>query len=318
MAPIFFTAPLFRLFSNEKNEAFISIRGYVDDGFLTARHKSVQTNVSRIALAFKKVEQWAYDNGMVFDPAKFEAIYFFRKRNLLNLDIELPTLPFAQDPMVTRFVKSTLKDFSIRWLGVYYDARLSFKRHVEKMASKDRRAVAGLKMLGNTIQGVETKVIRRAVYACILPILTYAAPAWWPDRTRVNKHGKTIRNGVKKQLTRLDKVQNIALRTILQVWRTTPIQIMQREAATAPIEHTLDHLCELASLRLHKLGNPTPLFFKNKESAHQLQTHPPRKNGKDLPRIHTDLKSFIRARTLGAKSTRGYQRMYSCNRRSRR
>ena len=98
VAPILFmlfTAPLFKLFSNEKKEIGISIRGYVDDGLLTARHKSVQANVSKIALAFKKPEQWAYDNGMVFDPAKFEAIQFSRKRNLLNLDIELPIPPFA-------------------------------------------------------------------------------------------------------------------------------------------------------------------------------------------------------------------------------
>lgn len=88
---------------------------------------------------------------MVFDPAKFKAIRFFRKRNLLNLDIKLPALPFAQDLTVIRIVKPTPKDASMRWLGVYYDARLSFKRHVEKMASKGQRAVADLKMLGNTI-----------------------------------------------------------------------------------------------------------------------------------------------------------------------
>lgn len=115
---------------------------------------TIQTSVLRIALAFKKVEQWAYDNGMVFDPTKFEAIHFSRKRNPFNLDNKLPTLPFAQDPMVTRIVKPTPKDSSIRWLGVYYDASFSFKRHVEKIASKGRRPVAGLKMLGNTIQGV--------------------------------------------------------------------------------------------------------------------------------------------------------------------
>ncbi len=79
VAPILFmlfTSPLFKLFSNEKKEAGISIRGYVDDGFLTVRHKSIQTSVSRIALTFKKGEQWAYDNRIVFDPAKFEAIHF--------------------------------------------------------------------------------------------------------------------------------------------------------------------------------------------------------------------------------------------------
>ncbi len=173
-----FTAPLFKLFSKEKKEAGIFIKEYVDNGFLTVRHKSVQTNVSKIALAFKKMEQWSNDNGMVFDLVKFEAIYFSRKRNFFNLDIEFSTPPFAQDPMVIRIVKTTPEDFSMRLLGIYYDARLSFKHHVEKMASKSRRAVAGFKMLGNIIQGVETKVIRCVVYPCILPILTYSPPAW--------------------------------------------------------------------------------------------------------------------------------------------
>ena len=115
----------------------------------------------------------------------------------------------------------------MRWLGIYYDAHLSFKCHIDNIASKRQRVVAGLKMLENTIQGVEIKVICQAVHACILPILIYAAPAWSPGQTRLNKYRKTIWNGVEGQLTRLDKVQNIALRTILPVWRTTLIQIMQ-------------------------------------------------------------------------------------------
>ena len=62
LAPILFllfTAPLFKLSSNKKKKAGISIRRYFDDGFLTMWHKSVQTSVSRIALALKKVKQSA-------------------------------------------------------------------------------------------------------------------------------------------------------------------------------------------------------------------------------------------------------------------
>ena len=40
---------------------------------------------------------------------------------------------------------------------------------------------------------------------------------------------------------------------------------MQQEATTAPIEHTLDHLCELASLRLHKLEPRHPLCLRIKK-----------------------------------------------------
>lgn len=124
------------MFLNEKKEVSVFIRRYVDNGLLTVHHKSVQTSVLKIALAFKKVEQWAYDNGMVFDPAKFKAIHFSHKRNFFNLDIELLAPPFTQDLTIIRIVKPTPKDTSMRWLGIYYDARLLFKRHVKKMASK--------------------------------------------------------------------------------------------------------------------------------------------------------------------------------------
>lgn len=59
--------------------------------------------------------------------------------------------------------------------------------------------------------------------------------------------------------SKLDKAQNIALRAILPVWKTTPTTILQREAATPPVHHTLDYLCELAALRMHKLETQHPL-----------------------------------------------------------
>ena len=133
---------------------------------------------TRIAATFQKVEQWAFDNGMSFDPNKFEAIHFFRKQNFDNVNIQLPPSPDAPYNAEPWIVKPTPKYSAMRWLGVYFDSYLSFKCHAEKMASKGRKTVLGLNMLGNTVQGVEPYVMRQAVHACILPILTYAAPAW--------------------------------------------------------------------------------------------------------------------------------------------
>lgn len=216
VAPILFmlfTALLFKLFSDDKKEPGIAIRWYVDDGLLTSRGTSEQICTTKVIAAFEKVEKWAYENGLIIDPAKFEAIYFSRRRDTTNPPINLPPPPFLSDERAIRVVQPVSKTSSMRWLGVYFDTRLSFKNHAEKMASKGRKAIAGLNMLGNTVRGVDVKVIRRAVHACILLILTYAAPAWWAGRNRVNNGGKTVRNGVEGQLKRLDKVQNIALRT---------------------------------------------------------------------------------------------------------
>lgn len=84
--------------------------------------------------------------------------------------------------------------------------------------------------------------------------------------TRINKNGKTIRNGVDGHLKKLDKAQSVALHAILPVWKTTPIKIMQKEAATPPIKHTLDYLCKLASLRLHRLEPRHPVRLKTKNA----------------------------------------------------
>ena len=134
------------------------------------------------------------------------------------------------------------------------------------MASEGRKAAAGLFMLVKTTRGVEAVIMREAVHSCILLIRTYGTPAWWPGRTRTNRKVRTIQNGMESNCQKLDKAQNTALRVILPVWRTTPTVVLQRAAATLPIQHTLDYLCKLAALRLHKLEVQHPLRIQTKQA----------------------------------------------------
>ena len=173
---------------------------------------------------------------MVFDPAKFEAIHFSRKAAFPNPEIILPPSPSANGTGEPRIIKAIAKKASMRWLGVYFDSRLSFSDHAEKMASKGRKAASGLSMLVRTTRGVEALIMRKAVHACILPILTYGAPAWWPGRTRTNKQGRTIQNSMEGNCQRLDKAQNTALCAILPVWKPTPTAILQVVTSIRPIQ----------------------------------------------------------------------------------
>lgn len=121
-------------------------------------------------------------------------------------------------------------------------------------------------MLANSVCGVKPLIMRKAVHACITPILTYGAPAWWPGVTRTNQKGKTVQNRIQELCKKLDKAQNVALKAILPAWKTTPTKILQREAATPPIRHTINHLCVLASLLLHKLEPKHPLRMRTKRA----------------------------------------------------
>ncbi len=136
----------------------------------------------------------------------------------------------------------------MRWLGVFYDSKLSFRDPANKLASKERQAASGLKMLVKTTRGISAAIMRKEMHGCILPILTYSAPAWWPGRTQTNKEGRTIQNSTEGLCIKLDKVQNIALRAMLPVWKTIPISILQKESGTPPVHHTLDYPCKMAAI----------------------------------------------------------------------
>jgi len=43
---------------------------------------------------------------------------------------------------------------TVRWLGVYFDQKLLFNKHVTKIASRAEAAIANMSMLANTTQGL--------------------------------------------------------------------------------------------------------------------------------------------------------------------
>src|SRR5437762_9496892 len=97
----------------------------------------------------------------------------------------------------------------MRWLGVWFDRKLSFKTHVATLAAKAKRTAAGIRALGNTVRGAPPRLLRQAVQACVQPILCYGAEAWWPGTHRIRR-GKRVSNRVDSLVRKLDTIQNDA------------------------------------------------------------------------------------------------------------
>lgn len=129
---------------------------------------------------------------MDFDHRKYEAIQFSWKSAFLNQEIKL-SLPVSTNSFgELNVIKPIPKKASMRWLGLHFDPRLSFSERAEKMASKRRKAVSELSMLVKTTRGIEAFIMRKAVHACILPILTSGALTRWPRPSRIHKQGLII------------------------------------------------------------------------------------------------------------------------------
>ncbi|KAL9561280.1 hypothetical protein ACKAV7_014635 [Fusarium commune] len=160
---------------------------------------------------------------------------------------------------------------ALRWLGIWLDSRLSFRIHVEKWAAKAKAVAYHLRGLTNTIHGPLPSAVRRAVRACVEPVLLHGSEAWYPGKTRPRwtQPMKDLPSSNQHLLQRMSKAMNQAMRAILPVWKTTPTTILHRESGIPPIDQLLDARRLRFSARLKSLDESHPLASR---------THPPRQH----------------------------------------
>ena len=161
------------------------------------------------------------------------------------------------------------------FLGVTLDTRLTWKTHLEAVAARPVRKLGLLKKLAGTIWGADTNIPRRVYTGAVRPIMEYATTSW-ATASNTNK-------------SKLDKVQNVALRAIVGAMKTTPIKEMEKRADLEPLElrRTFKVLTQTEKIRrlpghpLHKkLAAPTKNRLKRQSLNHLAR---------DLRRTHEDI-----------------------------
>jgi len=194
--------------------------------------------------------------------SKAGLIHLTRKRTEDNPDILLPD--------GSKLEAIGAKE-SLRWLGVHFDRKMTFKAHVKEACCRASKVINGMKILAGCYKGAPTDSLLKAVRSCVMPILTYGYQAWWPTPERRRITGTTAE---------LDKVVRRAVRAALPVYRTTPTHLLAHAAGTPPMEIVLDDLMHGEAMRLSLL-DPTHIL-----SAYRL-------DGK-IDRIRTRLPKPIR------------------------
>src|SRR6266536_5273569 len=91
---------------------------------------------------------------------------------------------------------------------------------MEKKVAQAIRIFHQIKKLSNTERGLLFQAIRQLYIACITLITDYGVPIWW--------------NNQKNLLKKFQRLQNAALRTILEAFKTSPIKIIKIKAAVPP------------------------------------------------------------------------------------
>jgi hypothetical protein len=92
---------------------------------------------------------------------------------------------------------------ALRWLGVWFDRKIRFKRHIAERAAKARQVAWHIRGLARITDGPPASALRKAVITCILPSILYGTEAWYagrlkPPRLQCSNRDITIsaRNGL--------------------------------------------------------------------------------------------------------------------------
>lgn len=230
--------------------------GYADDIALYRTSPTLEHNVELLGQDVGKILDWGDENKVGLNPAKCEIMHFSRSWKRTHFP--------AVKAVGHDFTIHEGQDKAVRWLGVWFDRKLSFKQHVHKGAAAAQRVANHIRGLANTVHGPPPKALRKAVISCIIPVMTYAAEAWFPGTSKPATNlsqaaGRNVSTNVNGHLAAMDRVLKAALRAVLPVWKTTPVKTLYRDAGIPTAEIALEKCRLRQAHRLKAVDDNHPL-----------------------------------------------------------
>ncbi|PCH36556.1 hypothetical protein WOLCODRAFT_82532 [Wolfiporia cocos MD-104 SS10] len=227
-----YTSPILHRLTSLYPDA--NLYSYVDDLSILAAGPTLEISTHRAEHTANLAWQTLHDIGLDIGHDKIDATHFYRTRKhhpIPHITITPPNSPPITVPPSQH----------LRWLGFYFDSHLTFKHHVYTMARRATTQAIALRMLTNTICGLNIYPARHLYTATILPILTYGAPLYY------NAHRQQT------LIRPITLAQNQSLRWLLGAFCTTPISSLETLSAILPIPIYLQRLNDTTAIRLRTL-----------------------------------------------------------------
>jgi len=201
---------------------------YMDDFSITASSKSAEKNCAELESVIRQLWELASQQEVIFDPSKTELIHFSTRRQAHTAGIRVGDITILPKEVV-------------RWLGVWFDSKLTFKPHVEKRVALATAAFYRLQRLGSTQKHMSFRALRQLYTACVAPIADYGVQLWW---------GSKRASGLLKTYCRL---QAQVLPLVLGAFRGSPGRALELEASVPPPEVRFERACNAYALRIHQI-----------------------------------------------------------------
>ena len=210
----------------------VGITGYADDLFLLIIGIDPMSMVDLMQRALDQVLDWGDRNGLSFNPTKTVCMVFTLKTTEVTwkpLMVQGQELAYSQE---------------LTYLGLTFDSKLTWSRHVEKKTAKCRNLLSYARQLVGMKWGLTPGRIAWVYAAIVRPTLMYGALVWRPNLT------KSCLNSIKR-------VQRLAMLNMAPTLRSTPTTGMEATLGLLPLDLFLEAEATMARLRTRATCNLT-------------------------------------------------------------
>ena len=165
----------------------------------------------------------AKEQGIEFEAKKIELIHFHTRRREETCGLTINGYYVELKPLV-------------RWFGIWFDTKLSFKQHVEKKINSATATFFGFQRLGSLQTALSFKALRQLYIVCITSVADFGGPLWY-----TNKRQGYI-------LNQYQRLQNMAIKYMLGAFKGSPTKALELEAALPPPDIQFKKLCNMYAL----------------------------------------------------------------------
>jgi hypothetical protein len=114
---------------------------YIDDVALVVHGRTREEDARALEAAARTAFNWAQANAVAFDDSKSEMLHFHKSRTDEHNDGTNVRLP--NGTIVTPGTEGGKTDV-VRWIGIYFDRKLSFSHHVKVKLTAAARSLNAL------------------------------------------------------------------------------------------------------------------------------------------------------------------------------
>ncbi|XP_037536736.1 uncharacterized protein LOC119413748 [Nematolebias whitei] len=219
---------------------------FADDGALWKRGKNLQFIIKKVQEAITTVEKWSNRWGLKFSVEKTKSIIFTRKKTPNNNELKL-------------YGKVIEREKQFKFLGIWFDERLTWTVHIQKVADKCKKILNIMRCLTGKDWGADRKA-QRTIYTGLIRSITDYGSIVYSSASETN-------------LEKLNSIQYQALRIITGAFKTTHTGSILVEMGEPPLNIRREQLAlnYWANLKGHEQNHPTQEILKpcwEKEKKH--------------------------------------------------